>query len=273
MDPGTFLDKVKKFLVKLMLGVTRATAVQLQSTIWIRFTENGVKIVDLAFNSRMLSIYNKSNMDGIAGQIVTHMLNQIENPALVNSRFVFKEVLRIDINFHRFNLSRGSSYLPLPDKLAQKGAIINPKNFDLLYFKWAIIATMKWREVGSNPQRVSKLMKFESEFDWNGIGFPVSFKNIHNFETNNRISVNVLAEENKQLYVCRKGAWGHMCVGIWGGPVCCSWDSQGDGGAVSVSFAFCFGFLVWSGMGHGEPFGVVLHLGRVAGLLIWKGGQ
>ena len=146
-----------------------------------------------------------SDMDETALQIITDMLNQIENPALANSRFVFEEVLRMDVNFHQFNPTRGSSYLPLPDKLAQKDAIINPKNSDLLCFKWTIITAMKWREVDSNPQRVSKLMKFESEFDWNGIGFPVSLKNICNFEINNRISVNVLAEENKQIYICRKG--------------------------------------------------------------------
>ena len=72
-----------------------------------------------------------SDMDGIAGQIITHMLNQIENAPLANSKFVFEEVLKMDVNFHHFNLTRGSSYLPLPDKLARKGAIINPKNSDL----------------------------------------------------------------------------------------------------------------------------------------------
>ena len=66
--------------------------------------------------------------------------------------------------------------------------------------------------MGSNLQRVSKLMKFESEFDWNGIEFPVSLKNIRNFEINNQISVNVLAEENGQIYICRKGAHSHNRV-------------------------------------------------------------
>ena len=56
MDPGTFLDKVKGFLVKLMLGETQSNTVQVQSTVWIRFTKDGVEIVDLAFNSRMLNI-------------------------------------------------------------------------------------------------------------------------------------------------------------------------------------------------------------------------
>ena len=121
MDPGTFLDKVKGlFLAKLMLGETQSTAVQVQSMIWIRFMRDGVEIIDLAFNSRMLNVYNMSDIDEIAGQIITHMLNQTENPALANCKFVFKEVLRMDINFHRFNLTRGSSYLPLANKLAKK---------------------------------------------------------------------------------------------------------------------------------------------------------
>ena len=118
MDPGVILDKVKRFLVDLMLRETQSTAVRVQSMIWIRFTRDGVEIINLAFNSRMLNVYRMSDMDEIAGQIVTHTLNQIENPALAKSKFVFKEVLRMDINFHHFNLTRGSSYLPLPDNLA-----------------------------------------------------------------------------------------------------------------------------------------------------------
>ena len=46
------------------------------------------------------------------------------------------------------------------------------------------------------------------------------------------------------------GLWGDMAGvwGMWDGLVCFPWDSQGDRGAVSVSFAFCFGFLVRSGV-------------------------
>ena len=60
---------------------------------------------------------------------------QIENPTLLNSRFIFEEVLDMDINIHQLNLTRGSSYLPLPDWLAHKKAIINPKNEDQECFK------------------------------------------------------------------------------------------------------------------------------------------
>ena len=50
------------------------------------------------------------------------------------------------------------------------------------------------------------------------------------------------------------------CVG-WSGVLPLGFP--GDGGAVSVSFAFCFGFLVRSRVTLGDegPFGVVLRLG------------
>ena len=111
----------------------------------------------------------------------------------------------MDVDFHRLNLTRGSSYLPLPDWLALKKAIINPKNSDLECFKWAVIAAMRWEEIGKNPERITKLKRFEADFDWTGVGFPVSFRSIKRFESRNQILINVLAVEGKQIYICRKG--------------------------------------------------------------------
>ena len=67
--------------------------------------------------------------------MIANMKFQIENPALLNSRFVFDEVLCLDANFYQLNLTRGSSYLPLPDWLVKKKAIINPHNDDEECFK------------------------------------------------------------------------------------------------------------------------------------------
>ena len=100
----------------------------------------------------MLAVYNLSDMDEIVPAMIEHMKQQIENPALRDSKFVFDGVIGMNIDFHRLNLTRGSSYLPLPDWLARKGAIINPKNSDMECFKWAVIAAMKWREIGEHPE-------------------------------------------------------------------------------------------------------------------------
>ena len=85
--------------------------------IWIRFAKDDDR-VEFAFNSRMTDVHQGSDLDQTVDGINAHMKTQIENPALLNSRFRFDEVLFLGINFHQLNLTRGSSYLPLPDWIA-----------------------------------------------------------------------------------------------------------------------------------------------------------
>ena len=171
---------------------------------WIRFRKVD-ELVELAFNSRIANVYNLSDLCEIVNEMIAHMKQQIENPALSNSRFVFDEVLHMDDDFHRLNLTRRLSYLPLPEWLARKKAIINPKNVDRECFKWAVIVVSRWVEIDRDPQRISKLKKFEANFDWSGIGFPVSFRDIKGFKFRNQISINILAIEDRQIYICRTG--------------------------------------------------------------------
>ena len=63
-------------------------------------------------------MHQGSDSDQIVDGMITHMMTQIKNPALLNSTFRFDDVLFLDISFHHLNLTRGSSYLPLPDWLA-----------------------------------------------------------------------------------------------------------------------------------------------------------
>ena len=151
----------------------------------------------------MTNVYNLSDLDEIVDEMIKHMKEQIENPALLNSRSIFDEVLYIDVDFHQLNLTRGSSYFPLPDWLMKKKAIINPHNEDQECFKWAVIAASVSIK---DPQRISKLKRFEADFDWSGIRFSVSVKDIEKFELKNWVSINLLAIEDKQIYICRKGS-------------------------------------------------------------------
>ena len=142
-------------------------------------------------------------MDQIVDGMTANMKFQIENPVLLNSRFVFNEFLYLDVNFHQLNLMRGSSYLPLPDWLASKKAIVNTHNNGEECFKWSVIAV---ENAGmKDPQRVSNLRKFMDNYNWSGLEFPVSIKDIGKFETRNNISVNVLVVEGRDVYIHRKG--------------------------------------------------------------------
>ena len=202
LDVDTFFARTRKFLIDLLNKETTNRAVRSQATIWIRFVRDEVEQVSLAFNSRMMTVYNLNEKSEIVTAMIEHMAQQIENPALRNSKFVFDRVLHMDIDFHRLNLTRGSSYVPFPDWLTKKKAIINPKNSDMECFKWAVITAMKLEEIDRDHQRVSKLKRYEGEFDWSGLEFPVSLRDINKFERNNEIGVNILAIENKKkIYI------------------------------------------------------------------------
>ena len=135
--------------------------------------------------------------------MIANMKFQIENPVLLNSRFVSNEFLYLDVNFHQLNLTRGSSYLSLPYWLVRKKAKANPHNDDEECFKWSVIAA---ENIGmKDPQRVSNLRKFPDNYEWSGLEFPVSIKDIGKFETKNDISVNVLAVEGRDFHIHRKG--------------------------------------------------------------------
>ena len=99
----------------------------------------------------------------------------------------------------------------MPDWLARKKVIRNPKNADRECFKWAVIAASRWEEIGNNPERVSKLKRFEADFDWSGVGFRVSFRDIKGFKSRNQISINILVIEDRQVYICRKGG-NYECI-------------------------------------------------------------
>ena len=189
-DLDTFFNRIRRFLIDLLRRESRTGAVRSQTTTWIRFSKDD-ELVELAFNSRITNVYNLSDMDEIVGEMIKHMKEQT--------------VLYIDIDFHQLDLTRGSSYLLLLDWLVRKKAIINPKNEDQECCKWAVITASRWEEINNNPERISKLKRFKVDFDWSGIGFTVSIKDIKKFELRNQISINLLAIEDRQIYICRKG--------------------------------------------------------------------
>ena len=177
----------------------------MQTTTWIRFVrDKPQKKVELALNSLMMSVYQESDLGQIVEGMSVTMKIQIENPALLNSRFRFDVVLYLDINFHQLNLTRGSSYLPLSPWLAKKKVTINLNNDDNKCFKWAVIAALEFPNIKSHPERISNLTKFSNNYDWSGLEFPVSTKDIGLFEIDNDVLINVLAVEGREIYIHRK---------------------------------------------------------------------
>ena len=110
--------------------------------------------VDKPFNSRMTEVFQGSDVELIRGMFA-YIKTQTEHPALPESGFTIDHIMHLDIDFHQLELTRGGSHIELPDWIALKKAVINPKNKDEECFKWAIVAALHHEEIGNNPERLS----------------------------------------------------------------------------------------------------------------------
>ena len=214
IDPDTFFTSIRKQLIQLISReLKELRSARVQTTTWIRFRQD-FQFAELAFNSRMTDFHKASDIESLVDLMINHMRKQIENPLLINSRFVFEEVLFMDVNFHRLNLMRGGTHLPLPKLIEAKRAITNPQNRDNECFKWAVLAALHNPEIKCNPERISKLRKSESMYDQSDISFPTLLKDIVKFEFKNSLTINILGLEGRDIYQCRKGTPGHKLVNL-----------------------------------------------------------
>ena len=65
---------------------------------------------------------------------------------------------------------------------------------------WAIIIILHREEIGHHPERVTNLWQYIS-YDWSDLEFPVSPRDIHIWERNNNIRVNVLGLRGSNPYM------------------------------------------------------------------------
>ena len=66
-------------------------------------------------------------------------------------------------------------------------------------FKWAVLAVLHHKEIGSHPERIAKLWYYENICNWNGLEFPMEFSKIGRFQKNNSdIAVNMLYVNQKE---------------------------------------------------------------------------
>ncbi|KAF4526717.1 hypothetical protein B566_EDAN015687 [Ephemera danica] len=101
---------------------------------------------------------------------------------------------KLVIRTSKNNPLRASSYLQLPDYIAKKHAIINPRNFnDNECFKWSVCAS---QHKGKNGGSIETLKQYVDLFNWSDVSFPTHLQDIKKFEANNKnVSINIFALE------------------------------------------------------------------------------
>ena len=124
-----------------------------------------------SFNSRQEPIFGSTDLEEVYERMVAKMLEAFATYLKNGSGWMLKKVVRLDITLSRLRPLRGSSHIPLPERILKRKALINMENEDKECFKWAVTKVLN--PVEKKPQRVTKeLRKQSEELDWSGIEFP-----------------------------------------------------------------------------------------------------
>ena len=133
-------------------------------------------------------------------EMIKEILDNITIYQKNGSGWYFKEVIiSLEIHIVEYKPMKGGSYIPLPEFIQKKNAIINIKNEDDKCFLWSVLRYLHPKEF--HGERLSDLKKYENDLNFKQIEFPVRVKDITKFLKQNpdlpRINVFSLNENNK----------------------------------------------------------------------------
>ena len=124
------------------------------------FSEN-IQILNSHFNSETVENLEGTNQSVVYDTSIQTIEEIIQNFNQRGSNWRFERVLSFDIHFTDFIPVLGSTFLPLPRKIATKKAVINMENGDDQCFRWSVTRALK--PVEKNPKRITKILKYQSE--------------------------------------------------------------------------------------------------------------
>ena len=100
-----------------------------------------------------------------------------------NSYFVIESVDLLFYSLHKTRLRKGGSYIESPEWLRSKRATVNPKNKkDDKCFQYALTVALNHQNIGRDPQRISKIKPFISQYNWKDTDFQSHQKDRKNAE-------------------------------------------------------------------------------------------
>ena len=157
---------------------------------------------EFAFHSKDLKLVLEGTDES---ELYNEMVDEIEEEIqkvqnAEGSGWEFLKVIKLVLHTTRWDPLNAGSYIDLPEALKNKHAIINMKNQDEECFKWCVLRALYPKD--NHPERIDKDLKSKQDtLNMKGIRYPVNFRDIDRFESQNpEISITILGY-NKDEWV------------------------------------------------------------------------
>src|SRR5688572_24100945 len=155
IDITSFLNAVRPQVVSLLMK-NRGEKVQFNLVCVMEKVDmksGEVVETEANFKSKTVIVLEATDVGEIYSNAVDKIKESMASYQMRGSNWRFRAVLKLDIDTVEYTPLKGNSYIPLPEYLANKKAIINLKNHDDECFKWCIVRALNPTE--DNPDRKS----------------------------------------------------------------------------------------------------------------------
>ena len=144
------------------------------------------------FYSNQYATLSADEIDSFFGEATSSIVQKIEKFTKEGSGWMIDKCNTLFLNIAKYEPLKGSSYIPLPEALAHKKAIINVKNQDQECLRWALRSALFPAKNNLNcPYSYPK----QDNLNMEGIDFPTPISQINKIERQNNIALNVYGYE------------------------------------------------------------------------------
>ena len=132
------------------------------------------------FNSKVFIKLESTDEKRLLSLAINEMINKLENYTNMGSGWTLKEILHLEMHIVDYKPMRGGEYIPLPDWIMRKKAIVSLRNTDNKCFIWSILRYLHPRQ--KNDCRLGDLKQYKKDIVTKGLTFPLKVKDISKFE-------------------------------------------------------------------------------------------
>ena len=162
----------------------------------------GEREVEFAFHSKIKLVLEGTDLNEIYDEMVEEIEEEIQKvQEAEGSGWKYEKVIKLVLHTTRWDPINAGSYIDLPEALKNKKAIINMQNEDDKCFMWSVLRALYPKD--TNPQRIDKDLKSKQDtINMKGIRYPVNFRDIDRFESQNpEISITILGyNKDERVY-------------------------------------------------------------------------
>ena len=200
-DPMEFLADAKPFILNIFNSNRNIKTILYLHCLMSRREPGDLLVVTnkFAFHSKGLKlILEGTDVSDLYNEMAEEIEEEIQKVQdAEGSGWQFTAVEKMVLHTTKWDPINAGSYIDLPPFLKNKKALINMQNQDDECFKWSILRALNPKD--NHPERIDKDLKSKQDtLNMKGIKYPVDFRDIDRFESqNSNISISVVGYNEK----------------------------------------------------------------------------